>query len=362
VPNSGISRTDRGRLAELEHVLADRRTVVRSTSTLGLVAELVGTDVVAVWGFDTDHHELRIANPVASGPMMSRAFFSELDRGVRTGELGFLYSPRAPEAAQRDRPFVLPSARAALELHNRALRRLGHNDQMYRSLRPGLERTIALLDRHGLADLQALRVLVCDGPHLVAHVATYSSELTPRQQRLFTATTEIVGRRELADHRLAGAGLSNSCLVAALEMIGRSAFLVDEAARVVHTNKLGELAISNERALTEQLADAVRDPGRSPFDVVRVGDGARVRFLIVRKADELVHVATSLAREHALGERTREVLGLAIAGETTKHIAVTLQIAENTVEYHLTRLYQRFGVRSRVELQRALMERIASVG
>lgn len=44
---------------------------------------------------------------------------------------------------------------------------------------------------------------------------------------------------------------------------------------------------------------------------------------------------------------------LAVQGDTKAEMAAKLYISANTVDYHLRRIYQKFGVRSRRELTRA---------
>ncbi len=54
-----------------------------------------------------------------------------------------------------------------------------------------------------------------------------------------------------------------------------------------------------------------------------------------------------------LTEREREVLQLTAQGLANKQIAVSLQISENTVKFHLSSLYTKLGVTSRTEAVRA---------
>jgi DNA-binding NarL/FixJ family response regulator len=52
----------------------------------------------------------------------------------------------------------------------------------------------------------------------------------------------------------------------------------------------------------------------------------------------------------ALTPREREIAGFVAAGHTNRQIAATLFLSEKTVENHLSRLFAKVGVRSRVEL------------
>jgi DNA-binding NarL/FixJ family response regulator len=51
-----------------------------------------------------------------------------------------------------------------------------------------------------------------------------------------------------------------------------------------------------------------------------------------------------------LTDREREIVRLVLAGKSNDEIALSLQTSRKTVEYHLTRLYERFGIMTRVEL------------
>jgi DNA-binding NarL/FixJ family response regulator len=74
------------------------------------------------------------------------------------------------------------------------------------------------------------------------------------------------------------------------------------------------------------------------------------------------------ARERAaldalLTRREREVITLIAAGCTTRQMASRLRLAEATVESHITRIYRKLGVRSRVQaVARAVEAGLADLG
>jgi DNA-binding NarL/FixJ family response regulator len=72
--------------------------------------------------------------------------------------------------------------------------------------------------------------------------------------------------------------------------------------------------------------------------------GARIPAAVERAA---VGPAAGLAE---LTGREREIVELAAGGRTNKQIAATLYLSEKTVENHLSRIFPKLGVRSRVEL------------
>ncbi len=71
-----------------------------------------------------------------------------------------------------------------------------------------------------------------------------------------------------------------------------------------------------------------------------------------------LHFATAVSAEPiVLSPKERRVLACVIAGLSNDEMATDLSVTSRTVEAHLTRLYQRFGVSSRTELAaRALQE------
>ncbi|MCR8674316.1 helix-turn-helix transcriptional regulator [Micrococcus sp. HG099] len=56
------------------------------------------------------------------------------------------------------------------------------------------------------------------------------------------------------------------------------------------------------------------------------------------------------SRDEELTAQEQAVAGLVAGGATNKEVARSLFLAEKTVQYHLTRIYRKLGVRSRSEL------------
>ncbi len=61
--------------------------------------------------------------------------------------------------------------------------------------------------------------------------------------------------------------------------------------------------------------------------------------------------------EDALSEREREIADLVAEGRSNKQVAATLFLSDRTVEYHLSAVYRKLGVRSRTELAATLARR-----
>jgi DNA-binding NarL/FixJ family response regulator len=61
--------------------------------------------------------------------------------------------------------------------------------------------------------------------------------------------------------------------------------------------------------------------------------------------------------EDALSEREREIADLVAEGRSNKQVAATLFLSDRTVEYHLSAVYRKLGVRTRTELAATLARR-----
>ena len=109
----------------------------------------------------------------------------------------------------------------------------------------------------------------------------------------------------------------------------------------------------------------VADPDRARVIVVRAGDRERRTAHLALACAQLVGVprdeARSLferlsqavdgpARPVSLTRREQHVAELAATGAPTREIAAAAFLSPKTVEYHLTRIYRKLGVRSKAEL------------
>ena len=63
----------------------------------------------------------------------------------------------------------------------------------------------------------------------------------------------------------------------------------------------------------------------------------------------LGRISTQETERQDLTPREKEVLGLAVEGQTNREIAFNLDISEKTVEKHLHNVYKKLDVSSRVE-------------
>jgi DNA-binding NarL/FixJ family response regulator len=62
------------------------------------------------------------------------------------------------------------------------------------------------------------------------------------------------------------------------------------------------------------------------------------------------HTTVTDAAGDALTDRERAIAELVVTGETNKQVGARLYLSEKTVETHLSRVYAKLGVKSRMEL------------
>ncbi len=117
------------------------------------------------------------------------------------------------------------------------------------------------------------------------------------------------------------------------------------------------LAAENPEAGIAELQRAAADAAAGGALKLRDAAARELRRLGVRLPAALQRAGTAGGMEQ-LTPREREIVELAAAGRTNKQIATALFLSQKTVESHLSRIFPKLGVRSRVELA-ALLARSA---
>ena len=324
---------------------------------MGRLNELVGADFTTSWGFERDHDRTSLVDVARSSSYVSISYFDTLSEGLRTGDMGFLFSLRVPEPAQRNRP-VMIGAHMARSVPRGFAKRMGLTPQAVASLQRGYAATMEHMERHGVAHHTQLRTVICDGALAIGYLnVILPHTFSARQRRLYALAAEALRRRLVLGRRLAMVTAVKASLDVALEALGRAAFVIDPAGAVLHANTLGELALQTDRALpatfSQLLHGRTTDFELVPIDVA----GLRKAYLVMKRTADLAELASGIATELGLGDRGRAVFVLAASGEPTKAIATRLDLAENTIEYHLGVIFRRLGVASRGELYQLLLER-----
>jgi len=216
------------------------------------------------------------------------------------------------------------------------------------------------MPRLGLDPRDQLRVLVCEGPSLLAWVGGFREEpYTQRDRRVLGALVLALRRRLGLERLIASAGPTRAALDAALDAIPSAAFLLTRAGAPVLANVAGRAALDDDPiGLRQKLADAAAFPDRSgAFRVVAVDSpGCSRRFLAVGRATpELRAQIRAAASRWGLSRRHAEVLGWLLEGASNARIGAELHIADGTVETHVTAILRRAQVGSRAELIVAAM-------
>jgi two-component system, NarL family, nitrate/nitrite response regulator NarL len=113
-------------------------------------------------------------------------------------------------------------------------------------------------------------------------------------------------------------------------------------AAVVRALQLGARGVVLKEAATRQLLNGIR---RVIAGKYVVGEGA-----VESMAEALARPANERERRFNLTRRELEIIGAIVAGESNKEIADHLSISIQTVKHHLTSVFDKTGVSSRLEL------------
>ncbi len=276
-------------------------------------------------------------------PRVRRAAMAEL----RRDRLDPLFDPLCPQAEQRDRVLVLGAGADLAAMSDRRLEALGVTD--LDATRRLLADAHARLASLGLARLIHQRALVCDGHGLLAYVDVLTDRpLTSRARQVLKAELDELRqhlrvRAALLDTPAGSPGLAEAVLAAH----PRPVFMVGAPTRVRCMNAAATARLSTDPSLAAELG-ALGPDGSARFEVVELR-GTPARRLVVERPAPRDPLA-ALPDHHGLGPRTLDVVRLLAGGLSNKEIAAELGVADNTVEYHLTRTYAALGLRSRLEL------------
>jgi len=322
-------RRDRERLRAIEAELA--RLPLDGTPALATlmppIGELLDIERPIAYGLDCTDSGLRCA--FAHGAVL-RGVAADIDASLSASNplRWARYNPFCPEPHQRNRVRSLTPADCV---------GLGN---------------VAMLRRQRLDRLHQIRVLVCDGPVLLAWVGGADGDpITAHQEQLLARLVPALGRRLALERRMQRADLVPAALDHLLDRLGQAAYLVGPRGALWHCNAAGARRLERGgAALLARLRRATRggDPeiGARPL----VASGMRGTLLVERAAASERPVAQLAAARWALTPRQAEVLALVLAGHTNARIAVELGIAPGTVELHVSAILARAEADSRAAL------------
>jgi DNA-binding CsgD family transcriptional regulator/PAS domain-containing protein len=306
-------------------------------AALEALRDLLDTDKVILYSFEQrpDTDDLRVAREAtACVPDKSwRACFDEYLRG--RGVAWGTYNAVSPELSQRDR--VLDTGEITALTHGR---HRGVEEVVYRQL--------------GALGHDTMRVLVCDGPSLLAWVGIIQPQKTTRQQRELLQLVVPMFRKRLTFERFVSeAALASGAMDTAFEHVNGAAWLLGPNGNIEHANAAAQAQLASDRTATlATLAGCLAGTAEPRFTVTPVrGAMGSAGYVVVE----------AMARAAALGvPRAAVRLGLTPAqtrvlervarGASNATIAAELKVAERTVEAHVTAILEKAQVPSRAAL------------
>lgn len=205
-----------------------------------------------------------------------------------------------------------------------------------------------------IADLDILRVLICDGSLAVAWVGVFRTKpFTTCDRLLMQSVVPLLQQRLNQEHRPAETPATVVTVTDVLESLGAEAFVMRGDGIVVHANVAGRQLLERDpwgpvSALHESQS------GRNPADFyvtpVRAPSSTSY-FLVIRRTPPVDPQQRSavLASRYHLTDRQREVLALLARGQGNKTIGATLGCTEGTVELHVSAILIKLGCSSRAE-------------
>jgi DNA-binding CsgD family transcriptional regulator len=263
-------------------------------------------------------------------------------RGASEATSFSLYDPLSPEVSQRnvivDENFLFPDDSPSETLVGRAYMEAG------------------------MARCSQLRVLVCDGPVLLAWIGVFRDKPLSARERLILARLLPALRRRLRIERMMGEGEAVlPALVTALEAVASPSFLVTASGNIEHANLIGRRALEQHpgevrTGVRDRLAKCARPHGSPPIQVDQAG--APSRSVVVIRDEPWVEAArmSAAARAWGLSARQAEVLAHLVRGDTNKDIAVKLGVSPRTVEIHTSAILRKAGAETRTHLARLVWQ------
>ncbi len=116
--------------------------------------------------------------------------------------------------------------------------------------------------------------------------------------------------------------------------------------QIVEALQLGARGVVLKESATQQLLKSMRTVMAGEYWVGRESVSDLVQYLRVASG-----VASGAQRKNfGLTRRELEIVGTIVAGYTNKDIAQKFSISEDTVKHHLTNIFDKVGVSTRLEL------------
>jgi DNA-binding CsgD family transcriptional regulator len=342
-----LSRTDEGAVTLAARTIRtlpeDDRVGLRRP--LELVSDMLQLKFAATYGIQTSEHsvDLRFCHwgGLPDGPDVAEHMGAYFRSAQKPPRLRFgAFDPRRPEPWQRNRIIDWPMVAA------KSSQPPPIACEVFPALRVKLE--------------EQIRVLVCDGPSLLAWVGGFrEAPFDARGRTLFQRLVSPLRDRLRLERALDAEPGLRASLAAALEAIPHEAFIVNDAGAPLHGNSLAKAWLDRHpRTGRRALVGALRGASvETHFTVARIAvKGASPHYLLVaRAAPDVEARARAAARRWGLSPRQAEVLKWIARGDHTARIGVELGISDRTVESHVEAIFAKADVASRSQLVAAMM-------
>lgn len=168
-----------------------------------------------------------------------------------------------------------------------------------------------------------------------AEAVNQTRTLTPDVLLLDLAMPRVPGMDAMRDLSVNGTSLHTKIIVltAAVERI-----------QIVQALQLGARGVVMKEAATQLLMKAIRTVMLGEYWIGREAVGDIVEFMRTNASGE------KPARNYGLTKREMDILTTIVAGLSNKEIARKFSLSEDTVKHHLTNIFDKVGVASRLEL------------
>ncbi len=168
-----------------------------------------------------------------------------------------------------------------------------------------------------------------------AEALSQTRQLTPDILLLDLAMPRVPGMEVLRELSSNSDGLQTKIIVltAAVERI-----------QIVQALQMGARGVVMKEAATQLLMKAIRTVMAGQYWIGREAVGDIVEFMRTNPSGE------KAPRNYGLTKREMEILATIVAGLTNKEIARRFSLSEDTVKHHLTNIFDKVGVASRLEL------------
>lgn len=258
---------------------------------------------------------------------------------AKRGDTPALYAPAAPQPKQRNRAAVARRGVRQTKLHGTAAHQAA--------------------SAVGLGDKDVLRVLVCDGPMMLAWVGGYRDQrFDGAEQAILQALVPQLRRRLQLERKLAAYDRHVAVLDHVLDALPAPAFIARRSGHIEFVNAAGHQLL--ERGASRLRAAIARAIAEQPHGVdYQVTPVARASsacdtpelFLVLRAlGPESARFLHHWAADWRLTPRQSETLQHLVTGDSNAVIAAKLGCALRTAELHVTALLRKSGCDSRAEL------------